>query len=408
MGIRPVDEKHKVSQPYGSNPGGLNPSGGHTGTDYAAPKGTPVVAIADGRVFFAGRGEELPGDNSHQGYASRLYLEKASVGNGVITEHDNVYTTNSHLDRIVVQSGASVKQGQVIGYIGDTGLAFGDHLHFEIIPRNANWTNSTYGRVNPAGYVSQKFFINTEINPPEVQPVAKAYVHETKWTTPWHLPRSAYGSFGPKPKGITIHHWGSDDQDFDNVAFFLSDKNRDPKTATSAHYVVQDGRIATLAVPEVATFHSGHSVGNGTTVGIEMRPEATQGDVDTLVQLIYELEQTYGSMNIYMHKDWFSTACPGRYGAKIPGIIDRVNAMHKNGGRDPGLVQPPTVEPAADKVEPIKTEPVKKEPSMIDINPTGFAVWSYTNPRVTDRDAYAVLIGINNKIDKLLEEKGQE
>ncbi len=56
MGIRPISESHPVTQYFGTNPGGNNPSGGHTGTDYGAPEGTPIVAIADGTVIFAGPG----------------------------------------------------------------------------------------------------------------------------------------------------------------------------------------------------------------------------------------------------------------------------------------------------------------------------------------------------------------
>ena len=53
MGIRPLREGIPISQEYGTNPGGYNPVGGHTGRDYAAFQGEKLVAIADGRVWFA-------------------------------------------------------------------------------------------------------------------------------------------------------------------------------------------------------------------------------------------------------------------------------------------------------------------------------------------------------------------
>lgn len=357
MGIRPISESHPVTQYFGTNPGGNNPSGGHTGTDYGAPTGTPIVAIADGTVIFAGPGSELPGDDSAQGWAQRLYLVRTSVGNGVITEHDDVYTTNSHMSRVAVKYGDKVKQGQIIGYVGDTGLSYGSHLHFEIIPKNPNWGNGIYGRIDPGPYTTEKhFMLSQKATASKEATVSKAYKFETKWTTKNQVARSFYGNFGPKPTGITLHHWGNDGQKFDDVAHFLSTNN----TPTSAHYVVEDGRIACLASPEVATYHAGNATGNGSTVGIELRPEMTKGDVDTAVQLIYELESTYGSLTIYQHKDWYNTACPGRWGAKIPEIINRVNAMHKNGGKDPGLSTSTTSKPSS----PPKNETQNKGNNM--------------------------------------------
>lgn len=172
--------------------------------------------------------------------------------------------------------------------------------------------------------------------------MAKKYTLETKWTTKNQVARSFYG-FPDKPTAITIHHWGNDGQRFENVCDWLS-TNTMP---TSAHYVVEDGRIACLASPERATFHAGSTPGNGSSVGIEMIPElGNGGSLDTLIQLVYELEKTYGSMRIYIHKEWQNTACPGRYEAKRAEIISRVNAMHANGGRDPGLTGSAAAVPA--------------------------------------------------------------
>lgn len=240
------------------------------------------------------------------------------------------------------------------------------------------------------------------------QSMAKTYRHETKWTTKNQVERSFYG-FGPKPTGITLHWWGNPGQKFDNVAHFLSTND----VPTSAHYVVEDGRIATLAVPEMATYHAGHTVGNGTTIGIECRPEMTAGDLDTVVQLIFELEQTYGSLNIYQHCDWFPTQCAGTWGRKVGEIIDRVNAMHSNGGRDPKLATAkpapklapkPTVTPQAAKVEPVK--PREKTPR--EINPTGYDVWAYKNRDIESRDAYQILRDLSADVATIkskLEEK---
>lgn len=87
----------------------------HYGVDYAAPKGTPVVSIGDGRVVFAGW--------------------NGGFGKYVEIRHNVVYTScYGHLSKIEkgINRGAHVRQGQVIGYVGSTGLATGPHLDFRI------------------------------------------------------------------------------------------------------------------------------------------------------------------------------------------------------------------------------------------------------------------------------------
>lgn len=92
----------------------LNKIRAHKGVDYAAPRGTPIKATGDGRVTLAGR---------HGGY-----------GNTVIIQHGNRYKTlYAHMHNFAkgIRNGSQVKQGQVIGYVGTTGLSTGPHLHYE-------------------------------------------------------------------------------------------------------------------------------------------------------------------------------------------------------------------------------------------------------------------------------------
>ncbi len=87
----------------------------HYGIDYAAPYGTPVSATGDGTVIFAGR--------------------KGGYGKLVIIRHPNGYKTYyGHLSRIArrIRRGKKVRQGEMIGYVGATGLATGPHLHYEM------------------------------------------------------------------------------------------------------------------------------------------------------------------------------------------------------------------------------------------------------------------------------------
>ncbi|WP_024616714.1 peptidoglycan DD-metalloendopeptidase family protein [Pseudomonas kilonensis] len=92
----------------------LNKIRAHKGVDYAAPRGTPIKSAGDGKVLLAGR--------------------RGGYGNTVIIQHGNTYRTlYGHMQGFAkgVKTGGTVKQGQVIGYIGTTGLSTGPHLHYE-------------------------------------------------------------------------------------------------------------------------------------------------------------------------------------------------------------------------------------------------------------------------------------
>ncbi len=104
----------------------LNIIRGHMGTDYAAPTGTPVHAAGDGRVNFEGiRG----------GYGKSIVL---AHGSGVSTLY-------GHLSRFAknLRTGAHVTQGDVIGYVGMTGLATGPHLHYEFLMNGVHMNPQT-------------------------------------------------------------------------------------------------------------------------------------------------------------------------------------------------------------------------------------------------------------------------
>lgn len=86
----------------------------HMGVDYAAPTGTPIRSVGDGRVSFA--------------------AWSGGGGKVIKIKHNSTYeTAYKHLSRFApgIKAGARVKQGQLIGYVGSTGLSSGPHLHFE-------------------------------------------------------------------------------------------------------------------------------------------------------------------------------------------------------------------------------------------------------------------------------------
>lgn len=111
----------------------------HTGVDYAAPTGTPVMSIGDGTVLSAGWGS-------------------GGAGNMVKIRHNSVYTTAYlHLSRMAVKAGQRVSQGQVIGYVGMTGTATGPHLDFRV------WKNGS--PVNPL-----------KLESPPAEPIGKEHL----------------------------------------------------------------------------------------------------------------------------------------------------------------------------------------------------------------------------------------
>lgn len=96
----------------------INPFSGewkdHKGIDFAAQTGTPVFAVTEGIVSFA--------------------KYDTTFGNYIILKHRNADATSvyAHLDSMSVKYGDKIKKGDIIGYVGQTGLATGPHLHFEI------------------------------------------------------------------------------------------------------------------------------------------------------------------------------------------------------------------------------------------------------------------------------------
>jgi murein DD-endopeptidase MepM/ murein hydrolase activator NlpD len=116
----------------------------HRGVDYAASRGTPVKATSNGKVAFKGN--------------------KGGYGKAIFLQHGKTYTTvYGHLNSYAkgLRKGAKVKQGQIIGYVGSTGLATGPHLHYEL-------------RVNGVHRNPLK------VKLPKAHPIAKQYLPDFK------------------------------------------------------------------------------------------------------------------------------------------------------------------------------------------------------------------------------------
>ena len=110
----------------------------HAGIDFGAAYGSPIYAVSDGTVAFAGW---------HGGH-----------GNFVKLEHGGGFGTGyGHMSRIAVSPGTHVNAGQVIGYVGSTGLSTGPHLHYELYKGGAP--------VNP---MSVSFTVTNQVDPAEL------------------------------------------------------------------------------------------------------------------------------------------------------------------------------------------------------------------------------------------------
>ncbi len=102
---------------------------GHTGVDLSASIGTPVYATASGYVTRASR---------YSGYGKYVKIK----------HNQNISTAYAHLSRIVIKDGQYVRQGQIIGYTGNSGVSTGPHLHYEVIKNGV--------QINPLTYIKQE------------------------------------------------------------------------------------------------------------------------------------------------------------------------------------------------------------------------------------------------------------
>ena len=140
--IRPLKNMHTITSGFGRRYHPiLKTLRAHTGVDITAPKGTPVYATADGTVS---------GENPGSGY-----------GIAVLINHGFSYQTlYAHLSKKVVKPGQKVKRGQLVGYVGSTGMASGSHRHYEVIKNGTP--------VNPV------YYFNADITPEEYNSILES------------------------------------------------------------------------------------------------------------------------------------------------------------------------------------------------------------------------------------------
>jgi hypothetical protein len=137
--IMPVNNKYLKTAPSGygwRNHPIYKTQKFHAGMDFTVEQGTPIYATGDGRIEVA--------DAASQGY-----------GNHVVINHGFGYQTlYGHMSKIASKVGDIVKRGELIGYVGSTGLSTGPHVHYEVIKNNekVNPINFYYNDLSPEEY----------------------------------------------------------------------------------------------------------------------------------------------------------------------------------------------------------------------------------------------------------------
>lgn len=145
-------------------------------------------------------------------------------------------------------------------------------------------------------------------------------IYETQYSAPAFM----YGRSGKQIEGIVIHHYGVMGSTYDGTINTLCAVT----ASASAHFVVDARRVACLVALSDTAYHADNWAVNLTTIGIECPPEATDAQVDTLVQLIAGLYRVYGRvLPLSGHCDHAPTECPGRYYPMLADIQARATEL---------------------------------------------------------------------------------
>lgn len=159
-----------------------------------------------------------------------------------------------------------------------------------------------------------------------------------RFTTRWS---PNYNAGGNTREGITIHHAAGTN--------FASIGNRfdNPSEEASAHYGVEPGHVEQYVDEKNIAWHAGNSTANRTTIGIEVvnstgAPDwnVAEASIDTLVELVADIAKRNNmyplvvGKNLFGHKDWSATFCPGVLYPRLDEIARRANEMIKNGSSD--------------------------------------------------------------------------
>lgn len=135
--------------------------------------------------------------------------------------------------------------------------------------------------------------------------------YDSRNFTPAALVPATYG----RPRtidSITIHWWGLPEwkATFEGTTDFLCTNTK----PTSAHEVIESGRVAVIVNHGDASWAAGNAVGNATSIHLELNPRASDGDYATAAERIRDIRAMHGKdLPLVPHRDWQATMCPGHY-----------------------------------------------------------------------------------------------
>lgn len=173
-----------------------------------------------------------------------------------------------------------------------------------------------------------------------------SYEFITQYTSK-NFTRGAVAGRG-RPTEIVEHWWGKPvGQNFEGIVQWLCTND----VPTSAHYVVEAGRVACIVDPADVAWHAGDWAANVRSIGIEMNPRASEGDYAAGAELIARLRSIYGDLPLRPHRHYAATECPGIYDlARLDAlarsvVLDRRPPAPQPPAVGPGPIQPPLATP---------------------------------------------------------------
>jgi len=325
----------------------------HAGADWAPPTpgqtGVPVFAVADGTVSAVGHGYGRATDRIPYRSGRFVWIDHGVIGG------DRMRTYSGHLASYNVRQGQKVKAGEQIGIMGGSGANgenhFAVHLHFGVAqnhdrPINAAPSWGAPGWIDPQTWLESKGIrVGTDhpVIPANLMPSGNYEVVDIR-SSNYHTPAQTLDYYGVERtiEAIVIHHWGVDGQDFEAVANYLSR----PNGTSSAHEVIEAGKLALLIDHQNTAWHARSA--NPRTIGLELRPEASEGDYATAAERIRQIRNEHGPLPLEAHSDHVATACPGRWNLyrldELAGGGGGVESDHQGEGAapsDPGGLEWP-------------------------------------------------------------------
>ncbi|WP_277035292.1 N-acetylmuramoyl-L-alanine amidase [Propionimicrobium lymphophilum] len=164
-----------------------------------------------------------------------------------------------------------------------------------------------------------------------------SYNFHTQYNSPNY--GQIYGPIALPCRRLTIHHW--DDPARNPQPMSVINGLCNPNRGASAHAVVWPGNVACIVDYDKAAWHAGNATGNQSSIGLELDPCHVDATIETVAEYIADLIRQgvlARDFEIYGHKDWSSTACPGAYYGRLAEI--KAKALARVDGKPAPAIKP--------------------------------------------------------------------